>query len=90
MSSDPIERAKELRKTFKGTNGEFVEKIGKPAMEAHNKAARTKALEKKKEVVHKRIAGQMNHIVDGHYFNDRKGAEYFAKTGKTLKGQEAR
>ena len=49
MSSDPIERAKELRKTFKGTNGEFVEKIGKPAMEAHNKAAKSKALESAKE-----------------------------------------
>lgn len=38
----------------------------------------------------KKIAGQMNYIVGGHYFNDKKGAHHFAKTGKTLKGQEAR
>ena len=38
----------------------------------------------------KRIAGQTNYIVGGHYFNDKAGAHHFAKTGKTLKGQEAR
>ena len=48
MAKDYIQEAKDARKTFKGTNGEFVEKIGKPAMEAHNKAVKSKALEKKK------------------------------------------
>ena len=50
MAKDYIQEAKDARKTFKGTNGEFVEKIGKPAMEAHNKAVKSKALEKKKSV----------------------------------------
>jgi hypothetical protein len=52
MARDYIQEAKDARKTFKGTNGEFVEKIGKPAMEAHNKAAKSKALEKKKGFDH--------------------------------------
>lgn len=26
----------------------------------------------------------------GHYFNDKKGADHFFKTGKTLSGQHAR
>ena len=57
-----------------------------------------KASEKKREVAKKmspevksrKIAGQMNHIVNGHYFNDKKAAQHFANTGKTLPGHEAR
>lgn len=38
----------------------------------------------------RKIRGQTNYIVGGHYFNDKAGAHHFAKTGKTLKNQHGR
>ena len=74
MARDYIQEAKDARKTFKGTNGEFVEKVGKPAMEAHNKAAKSKAMEKKKESTkerHVRYAKEDRFTKGMHEMNSR-------------------
>ncbi len=57
---DSIERAKEIRKTWKGTNKGFVDKVGIPARAAHDK--KTKALEKHKGGMYTSPTGSKHRI----------------------------
>ena len=65
---DSIERAKEIRKTWKGTNKEFVDKVGIPARAAHDK--KTKALESKKQR-HARYKKEDKFTAGMHEMNSR-------------------
>ena len=64
---DSIERAKEIRKTWKGTNKEFVDKVGIPARAAHDK--KTKALEKQKLTRSEKVGTRKKDIIGGRQGN---------------------